>query len=339
MEHVRKVKLWKKIGGAVLGKEAELTNTYDMPADPPPSQTEVRPTRKAVPAKTASATSEFNLEGAILDREEENPPLLHEEEPQKQPQMAPFKPTVDVSSQTPPVKVTEKKASWYALPEHELYPLDSYRQVKMAHQYFEENFKFIPPAERHTYCENLTKRASQLNIMTSPLVEKYGSATYAPMSDIQVCLEARKAVVQDPVHQGILDKLAHEVHNIEPELFAETLEQFDKVASIQHYYGADVPDAYYSTFGKVAAGGDQTQDTPPEESLVIGNEYITRRRLNKYFRNNVGSLSSRFGAEMAEELAKDKGSVFDSLPRDQKLVLMRMANNDDSPVTQAVATG
>ena len=45
---------------------------------------------------------------------------------------------------------------------------------------------------------------------------------------------------------------------------------------------------------------------------------------------------TRFGDEVAEQLATDPNDIFDSLPRDQKLVLMRMANNDDSPVTQSV---
>jgi hypothetical protein len=89
-----------------------------------------------------------------------------------------------------------------------------------------------------------------------------------------------------------------------------------------------VPDAYYTTFGKTAA------EASPEESVIIGNEYITRRGLEEFFRTNVGSVKARFGCELAEELAKDTQSTFDSLPRDQKLVLMRMANNTDAPVHQ-----
>jgi hypothetical protein len=66
--------------------------------------------------------------------------------------------------------------------------------------------------------------------------------------------------------------------------------------------------------------------------VIIGNEYISRERLALYLANNVGSVGKRFGAEVAQELAKKPQEIFDSLPRDQKLVVMRMANNDDSPV-------
>lgn len=326
MEQVRKIQLWKRIGGDILEKGAELSETYDMTSQ----QRESHKRKRTLPIrKTAEGDSSIDaFHKAIVD-EEEHP--VEGEQPPKLPQMGALQPHVDVTSQEPPKVVQEKKAQHYALPEHQMYPLDNYLQVKEAARYFMDTWKFMQPADRHEYCGNLTKRASAMNIVTDPLIEKYGAATYAPEADIQVCIEARRTNILDETHQSVLDKLAHQRTNMLPEDFATALQEFDKVACLQQHYG-DIPDAFYTTFGKTAAQGNKED---PKAAVVIGNEYITRRRLTEYLTNNVSSMKQRFGGDVAEEMAKDPEGIFNSLPRDQKLVIMRMANNDDSPVQQA----
>ncbi len=329
MERRERQQLWRKIGGEDIGKEAELANTYDMPASYVPEKGAAKGKLSVIP-KTASA------EQAILGDEHNQLELddaLTGEQPPSLPQMTPLRPRVDVSGTEPPKVVQEKKAQHYALPELELYPLDSYTQVKAASQYFMETFKFMPPESRHEYCQNLVKRASALDIVTDPIIEKYGSAGYARESDITVCLDARRTSLLDEDKIALLDKLAASRAELPPETFAAALEQFDKVACLDVHYG-DIPDAYYTTFGKTAAEELIQQKTDPLAAIVIGNEYLTRRRLAAYIQNNVGSIETRFGEELAKDMSKDPNGIFDSLPRDQKLVIMRMANNDDSPVKQ-----
>jgi hypothetical protein len=337
MERVHKIQLWKRIGGDVLEKGAELAETYDMTSQSVPSKdNDPKKREKFVIPKTASAVKQESqgdssidaFHRAIMD-EEENP--VAGEQPPKLPQMGALQPHVDVTSHEPPKVVQEKKAQHYALPEREMYPLDNYLQVKEAARYFMDTWKFMQPADRHTYCGNLVKRASALDIYTDPLIEKYGSVTYAPESDIQVCLEARQSNILDEGHKAVLSKLAECRAAMPPEDWALALQEFDKAACLQQHYG-DIPDAYYTTFGKTAAQGNKED---PQAAIVIGNEYITRRRLTEYLANNVSTLKQRFGAEVAEEMSKDPQAIFNSLPRDQRLVIMRMANNDDSPVQQA----
>lgn len=344
MEQIGRIQLWRKIGGDVLEKGAELASTYDMPAQEPLDKMPNKGQPKAVLRKVASAghlvqTSsepdhdfvsflegkEKELEGGVLGEQKDSLP-----------QMAALAPHVDVSSFEPPKVLEEKKASYYALPDYEMYPLDSYVQVKTAKRYFLDNYRYMAPEDRHEYCANLTKRASALNIVTDPLIEKYGSATYAHPDAIDACLAARREFLQDEDHIGILDKLASVRHAVDPDVFAETLERFDVSTGIANQYNDSMPDAYFSTFGKTAE--ELVEQTSPETSVVIGNEYITRRRLAEYLQNNVSTVAQRFGADVAKEMSNSPNDIFDSLPRDQKLVIMRMANNDDSPVRQAIQT-
>ncbi|MFA5436230.1 MAG: hypothetical protein WC372_09375 [Candidatus Neomarinimicrobiota bacterium] len=314
MEHVRKVQLWRDITGRVLEKGAELAETYDMTSQ-----------QRASHLKKRSIPIRKTAEAAVLEVNEEG---VSGEQPKAEPQMAVPKPHVDVTSQEPPQLVEEKKAERYALPERGLYPLDSYVQVKEASAYFDRTFKFMPPPDRHEYALNLVQRARELSIYPGELAEKYGAATYAPHHDIEVCLDARRRSLQDETHLGVLDKLAEGRFVMDPEDFAVALQEFDKAAMLEQHYGY-IPDAYYTTFGKTA------EEASPEESVIIGNEYVTRRNLEEFFRTNVGSVKARFGCELAEELVKEPKSTFESLPRDQKLVLMRMANsNSDATVRQ-----
>jgi hypothetical protein len=324
MERVHKIQLWRRIGGDALEKGAELSETYDMTSQAKKSQER----KRSFPIKTAEARAVPSESGPaeMPDVNEQVPG----EEPKKLPQMGALQPHVDVTSHEPPKLVQEKKAQRLALPSRGLYPLDNYLQVKEAAVYFMNHFKFIPPADRHEYCQNLVKRASELNIVVDDTIEKYGSATYAPDEDIQVCIEARRSNILDETQQGVLDKLAEARFALEPEDFALTLGEFDKAACLDQYYG-DIPDPYFTTFGikKVAENSPQGAKVDPKSSIIIGNEHITRRRLVEFIKNNAWGLQQRFGKDVGEGLQSDPSGIFDSLPRDQKLVIMRMANNDE----------
>lgn len=330
MEQVHKQQLWKDITGRELDKRAELAETYDMTSQKSSDHAK----KRTFPIRKVGAARLVDSKAGPAEGPDVNEEHVPGEAPTCCPQMSPPKPHVDVSSHEPPKVVQEKKASRYALPEREMYPLDNYVQVKEAAAYFDDVYKFMAPPDRHEYASNLTKRAHELGIYPGELAEKYGSATYAPEHDINVCLDARRTNLLNETHVAVLDKLAQARFVMTPEDFAITLHEFDKMACLDQYYG-DIPDAYFTTFGKTAAQGNEED---PEAAVVIGNEYITRRRLTEYLKNNAATLKLRFGDEAAEELAKDPQSIFNSLPRDQKLVIMRMANNDDAPVRQGFPT-
>jgi hypothetical protein len=246
------------------------------------------------------------------------------------PQAKALKPHVDVSSKEPPKVIKEKTAEHYACPSLRRYPLDGYDQVVKAAEYFDEYGTQMEPRMRREYCSNLVKRASVLRISVSPEIERYGAETYAPSHQIKIALDARRFILRDEDDITVLNKLAEAQPMMLPELFAATLEEFDKRNLLDHHYG-DIPDPYFSTFGKVAAKVQPTEsDVPTDDSILIGNEYITKKELVEFSKHNNEDMESRFGEDMAKEFAKDPLGIFNSLPRDQKLIIMRMANSSDS---------
>ena len=329
MERLHKVQIWRNITGRTFDKAAELAGTYDMQNSVDPKDAKAG-TKKAVIEKTAAighlVHGAGNIESTGIESNVSGTSL------KKLPQSAGLRPRVDIAGKEPPKLLQEKKAQYYALPSRDLYPLDSYAQVKEAARYFLEHQKFIAPPEKHEYCSNLVKRASTLGIYVDPDVEKYGSGTYAPDEDIEVCLDIRRSNLLDESQVGLLNKLAEIRLAMHPEDFAITLGEFDKLAALDYHYG-EVPDPYYTTFGKTAKAQESKED--PEESIIVGNEYLTQRKLIDFSKRMNESIHQRFGHDFQKKFTANPRSVFDALPRDQKLVIMRMANTSDSQRTCA----
>jgi hypothetical protein len=284
MERTQRVQIWRDVTGRKLDKAAELANTYDMPLAVSPNRAAEKPT-------TIRKTAGLN-------------------------------PHVNVTGKEAPVQVLEKKAQHYALPSQERYPLDSYTQVKEAAAYFLNTFAFMLPADRHEYCQNLTKRANALGLFVDPLIEKYGSSGYAEDWEIELAIEGRRASLTEPTLIGLLDKVAEQREVLPPEDFACVLGEFDKLAGLTHLYG-DLPDPYYATFGKSAAQAGDAND-----AILVGNEYLSERDLVAFAQRQPHDVRTRFGEEFMKEFARSPRSIFDSLPRDQKLVVMRMASTE-----------
>lgn len=323
--------LWKDMAGNQIDKAAELAGTYDMPNAVPPSVKDDTKTRKTVIDKEASVDDLLKVAFEAPGKTEPDDNEASVKGEQKDaPQGKALKPHVDVSGQEPPTLIHEKKAQYYALPSMETYPLDGYDQVEKAAAYFEEWGKRMPPEMRHEYCVNLVKRASALGIPVSETAERYGSETFAPDGEIKMAMDARKTVLLDDEKILVLDKLASKQPALSPDDFAGLLSDFDRWAGLTPHYGGDVPDPYFSTFGKTASKQESKID--PDESIIIGNEYVTKRKLVELANSRQEALTDRFGVDFAKEFRNDPLTIFNSLPRDQKLVLMRMAHSNKSMI-------
>jgi len=300
-------------------KQAELANTHTMPAE----STDTSTTTKAVVAKKTAAIGHL-VKGKNGHRGEEG--ILPEtnteikgKHPGKLPQMRLLQPHVDVAGFEPPKKVQEKKASTYALGAR--YPLDSYAQVKAAAAYFDEFGKRMAPPDRHEYCCNLVKRASELGIPVSDEVRKYGSEKYAPVEEIKVALDARRSLLEPGKFTAALDKLAAVREQLEPEMFCLTLSEFDKTAGLEFCYDRDVPDPYYSTYGF---------EKTATFSEVIGNIHVTEADLEYLAMKRLPLVKGTFSDDMAEEFRKDPVGIFKSLPLAQRRILANMAREQHS---------
>ena len=261
---------------------------------------------------------------------------LTEKNVEQLPQAKALKPHVDVSGKEAPKASKEKKASCYACPSIERYPLDGYDQVVKAASYFDEHGGVMEPSMRREFCHNLVKRASALGIKVSSEVERYGANTYASPEQIKIALDARRTLLEES-DIAVLDKLAEAQPTMLPDIFAAVLEEFDRRNLLDHHYG-DIPDPYFSTFDKVAEEVVTEDDAAGDDSLIVGNEYITKEQLLEFSKRGYDSVWKRFGKDVADEFAKDPTAIFSSLPRDQKLVLMRMANNSKSQIYGATTS-
>ena len=316
-EVTTKQQFWRDADG-VRGKEAEAANTYLMPGQEPSNKKVDK--RLAVVGKVGSAFEQYIKTGAAEPPDDNLNSPVAGEQPKKNPQCGTLKPHVDVSAKEPPMMVTEKKAEYMALPAFNMYPLDSLLQIKTAAEFFPDNRNHFHPKLRREFCSNLVKRAAMVGHPLSDEIHKYGSATYAPTVEVEVALEGRKGVLSDR-NAVVLDKLAAMRPQMTPDDFALALGEFDKMAGIEHFYDCDIPDPYYSVFGKVAASDD---------TVVIGNDIMTDNELKCFAKGDFRLMRDTFGSDMADEFKKDPRGIFDSLPVDQKKMIIRMAT-DNAP--------
>ena len=273
----------------LLGKEGEASGTHLMPISPPPSKM----AKNNNPTKTIPKTGGVDPRVYLRD--------------------------VDDTPQS------TKTAERYALPSLQMYPLDDYHQVKTASAYFDDWSGEMSPIHRREFCSNLVKRASQLGIKVSSLASKYGSDTFAPDTEVDIALDSRESLLTEPTHKVVLANIRERREDLEPDEFATLLSEFDKLAGIDEHYGREIPDSYFSTYGVKTASDDTVSDTPAG-SIVVGNEYVTTADLKSLALTGHATLKSSFGEDFATEFQKDPIAIFNSLPIDQRKMIMRMAS-------------
>jgi len=232
-------------------------------------------------------------------------------------------PRVDVHGKEPDVQHIRKVAQHYAMPKVQRYPLDSFSDVEKAAAYFGEWRGHFSPAERHEYCENLVKRASALGCPVTEEISKYGSSSFAPTSELQVAIDGRRNVVPEH-YASLLDKLAAMRIEMTPEYFATALDTFDKVACIDHLYDSDIMDPYYSTYGVKVAEQDC------DDTIVVGNDFMTVASLRSLGKRAQIEFDNIFSLDFIKEFRDDPVGIFESLPIDQKKVIMRIAASSGS---------
>ena len=232
-------------------------------------------------------------------------------------------PNIEVSGKDgPEMPVYEKKAELTALGGR--YPLDNFLQIKRASAYFDEYCGLFSPVERREYCVSMVKAAAAVGIGVSEEARKYGSATYAPVEEIKIAMDVRRQALSDSRHVSMLDALFEKRSALLPEVFCEALAQFDKIAGLHRHYDQYVPDPYWSTYG---------EEKTAEFEEVVGNEVVTAAQLRALMNPGDGSgsaiqlITKTFGPDFAKEFRADPIGIFKSLPRDQKLFLMRCAND------------
>lgn len=232
---------------------------------------------------------------------------------------------VDITGQKPTLLVKKASAQHYALDGR--YPLDTFSDVEKAVDYFSENHNEFAPRDRHEYCVKVASRADELGLEVSELVRRYGSTEYA--ADVDAHLISRKELSKTAEAKAMYTGMLEAREDLEPEQFAELLENADRVSGLKWHYGGPVADAYFSTFGGWAA----REKVAFYRWMSPTNEYVTGEQLTTLARNNRDILEKHFSLEIIDGFQKDPIAVFESMPLPQKVILGRLAaETQDSPL-------
>jgi hypothetical protein len=321
----------KQAAASLGGQDPTSTPAQVTGASPTPSKTTILKSAGDDPDGEKAAAEMHHLivgEHAHHGGEESVPPddniqSVKGEIFKSEPQGKMFRPHVDVSNKEPTRMLKEKKAERYALPSKNRYPLDSYSHVELASQYFDKYASAFTPDERREYCLNLVPRADELGIKVADEARQYAAVEWGTDEKTAFGYTMRRQACGDIADfADTLDLLYEKKAEIDPELFAATLAEFDKLAGLDHEYDRSIPDPYASVFGvKIAE----------EWSESIGNDYVTEQDLRRLAKIGMRALKSTFDEEFAHEFRKDPVAIFKSLPLDQKRIVMRMANDNTGP--------
>jgi len=235
-------------------------------------------------------------------------------------------PYVNVTSHVvgPQRNYEELDASMYAMVDrsgNKDFPLQTMEQIKLASDFFEDQWKRLHPRTRHEFCVKVAARAEEVGMAAPAIIRKYGSTQYAHPGEIEYAVETRRQMWRDGNNEAsdLLDELLEKRASAEitPEVFAETLFEIDKLASADKYYDKAVIDPWATTFGI---------EKKAEWRWVSGNDVLTEDELAKFVIENRYLMAKNFNEDLADELIKKPVAIFSSLPLPQQRVIARMAH-------------
>lgn len=295
-----------------MSKGAEVSGTSLAPLQDPGDLSEAGARGKAGSSNTSAMKSAEALE--LGDS-------VPGEQYKKAPQMRAMNPHVDVTGKEPARHATVKKASFYAY--RDVYPLDSYSQVKTASAYFDEYHVRMTPEMKREFATAMVKRASPMGIAVSDYARSIASDCFAPEAQLHAGVENRVLMV-DEKNASVLAKIVAERAELGPEMYCTMLGEFDKLANIDHMYGGQLMDPVDSTYGTSKLAEDS------DGSWSHANDYVTRDQIKSYAVTAHSTVHDDYGGDFAKEFRKDPWSVFQSLPLEQKRRMARAAS-DNSP--------
>ena len=200
------------------------------------------------------------------------------------------------------------------------YPLFHESHVKKAASYFEEHFRHFDSGDRHEFASNVLARASELQMPLDGLeaLQKVAGAEYGDRVAGQISM--RHKLVDGDVEAVIaLEKISMVRNDLEAKKFATLLAAWDSENGMERLYGTQIVDPYQATFESLSKeAGYVWEDSSSGESL-------TGKELEKAASEKYDKIKGYFGETLANSLKKHGSQIFDSLPRDAKTVIAKIA--------------
>jgi hypothetical protein len=194
------------------------------------------------------------------------------------------------------------------------YPIASFDQVKLASDYFKDNWREFEPKQRHEYAVKLANRMLELDLPVPNHLSRYGGEKYA--SDCELHTLVRKNYIGEE-NWPILESLVQKIAQVEPETYAEALEVFDKEFQLNKHWDASLSDPYRATFAL-------EKQAESEWRYNYRNVYISEENLNKL---QYLDLKVLLGPTAAEKFIYKPKAEFEKLDNDKKYLVARLAMN------------
>lgn len=237
---------------------------------------------------------------------------------------------VDVGGKAPPMqKVShlEKEEVLYAIERSDgskYYPLTDAKSVKTASEYFSTNHRSMVPRERREFAVKVASLAERGALPVSEAVKDYAGQEYSPHLKGHLAtryLHLTHSEAAPEVREKLV-KVASLRQKVEPEDFAQALENFDRESGLDALWDREVPDPWYSTFAteKLAKGA-----LPETQSFEVGVDRVTETELRHLASSGKRTVAAHFDSAIANAFEKDPIGVFKSMPLPQKRVMARMA--------------
>jgi len=200
----------------------------------------------------------------------------------------------------------------------QLYPIDTWDNVKLASDYWEQHRRIMDPEMRHEFAVKVAAKAAHLGIQVSDELEESGSTKYASAGHLKVALEMRKCAFDaTSADVEFLDELFEKHASMRPEVYSEVLHRFDDMHDLTAGWDQVFMDPWSSTYGI-----DKTASVVWESGV----DRVTSDDLSNLARNHSGSLGEIFASEdMLKGFEKDPEGVFNGLPDPHKKIMARLA--------------
>lgn len=330
----QRARSWKE-GGKVTAtqygprekvKEADVSGTYDMPyhkrnTTPGKRAVNAIPVNKTGAAiyaemfgeteKTASA-----LEG-VLDQWLGRAPRL--EESQQRAQVP--DPVVEVSKLAS-VRAPAQ-AQCYARPDLGMYPLDTPLQVKTASRYFDDFSTSMDPRGRRIFACNLSAQAERFGVGISKKAALLGGDEMVDDGELHTSIAMRKVAAAAHAEACKLYDALYANRTGDVDVMAIALHSIDKLASVQ----GKVVDPFYTCLAKHA------EEEGKDDLIMALGASARMSQLKALAATAEEDLEKKFGEEFAEEFCKDPKGIFDSMPDDDKALILSMASSKASAGT------
>ena len=222
-----------------------------------------------------------------------------------------------LSVRKPVEKIAE---THYALPHLQRYPITTPEQLKLAMDYFDQNYREFRPLERRAYAQAVEHRSEELGVKMAGLVTKYAGEAYGPHLEAEL-LARVEASVNRPAgeHYAVFYEKRAE---LSPEVMAAGLDMLDNLAFPGGARGMrDAYAAVYEDAEKTAA-----PVSPGIKMWRVGTDTVSEYDLAALARRPT-FLDRQFGAGFGLKFVADPEGTFLSLPMSVRYLLARMVRS------------